>query len=201
MARIPADDLLAMYASGIFPMAEGRDGAIMLFSPDPRTIMDPAGMIISRSLKRTIRSGQFEIRLDTCFGQVVRACADRDETWISEDIIKSYEELHARGHAHSVEVWDDGCLAGGLYGVAIGGAFFGESMFSVRRDASKVALAALCDRMVRCGMVLLDVQYSTPHLLGLGAFEVSREEYLRRLDAALRLPVAFRDESEGRPLG
>lgn len=194
MPRIPADRLLSLYASGIFPMADGRDGTIMLFSPDPRTIMEPARLVISRSLRRTIRAGLFEIRLDTCFPEVVRACADREETWISEDIIASYLELHARGAAHSVEAWRDGELAGGLYGVALGGAFFGESMFSARRDASKVALAALCDRMVARGMVLLDVQYSTPHLLGLGAFEVSREEYLQRLDAALRLPVSFRTD-------
>ena len=196
MPRIAADRLLDMYASGIFPMADGRDGKIMLFSPDPRTIMDPARIVIARSLRRTIRTGQFEIRIDTRFAEVVRACADREETWISEDIIASYLELHARGAAHSVEAWHDGRLAGGLYGVALGGAFFGESMFSWKRDASKVALVALCDRMVARGLVLLDVQYSTPHLLGLGAFEVRREEYLRRLDAALHLPVSFLDATE-----
>lgn len=193
MPRIPPDKLLEMYASGLFPMAEGRDGRIMLFSPDPRTIMDPARLHISRSLRKTWRSGRFEIRYDSCFERVMQYCADREDTWISEDIIASYVRLHQFGHAHSVEAWRDGELAGGLYGVALHGAFFGESMFHLQRDASKIALIALCERMKQRGMPLLDIQYSTPHLTGLGAFEISREEYLLRLEAALRLPVCFAD--------
>ena len=193
MPRIPADELINMYASGIFPMADGRDGPIMLFSPDPRTIIEPARLRVSASLGKTWRSGRYDVRIDTGFEEVMRRCAAREDTWISEDIIASYVELHRRGHAHSVEAWRDGELAGGLYGVALGGAFFGESMFFHARDASKIALVALCERMNERGMPLLDVQYTTPHLLRLGAFEVSREEYLRRLDAALRLRVRFAD--------
>jgi len=191
MPRIPPDELISMYASGIFPMAEGRDGPIMLFSPDPRTIFEPSRLHISDTLAKTIRSGKYSIRLNSSFEEVMRRCADREDTWISEDIIQSYLTLHEGGLAHSVESWHEGVLAGGLYGISLGGAFFGESMFFLKRDASKVALAALCDRMVAQGMPLLDVQYSTPHLLGLGAFEISRKEYLERLEAALQLPVQF----------
>lgn len=193
MPRIPAKELLNMYASGIFPMADGRDGPIMLFSPDPRTIMEPSDIVISRSLRQACRSGRFEIRFDAGFETVMRLCAERDDTWISEDIIASYMQLHALGCAHSVEAWSGGKLAGGLYGVSLAGAFFGESMFFIERDASKVALVALCERMCERGMPLLDVQYSSSHLFRLGAFEISRDEYLRRLDAALGLPVRFID--------
>jgi leucyl/phenylalanyl-tRNA--protein transferase len=193
MPRIPAKELLSMYASGIFPMADGRDGPIMLFSPDPRTIIEPSGIVVSRSLGQACRSGRFEIRIDAGFETVMRLCAERDDTWISEDIIASYVKLHELGCAHSVEAWSGGKLAGGLYGVSLAGAFFGESMFFIERDASKVALVALCERMRERGMPLLDVQYSTPHLFRLGAFEVSRDEYLRRLDEALALQVRFID--------
>ncbi len=191
MTVIPPDDLLNMYASGIFPMAEGRHGSIMLYSPDPRTIINPAELHISHSLAKTVRSGRFEIRINTVFEEVIRRCAARDDTWISEGIVQSYLLLHERGSAHSVEAWQDDALAGGLYGVSIAGAFFGESMFFEIRDASKVALVALCRRMTERGMPLLDVQYTTPHLSRLGAFEVPRLEYLRLLDDALQLPVDF----------
>ena len=191
MPVIPPDQLLRMYASGTCPMADGKDGPIMLFSPAPRTILDPAHLHISHSLGKTLRSGRFSVRINTCFETVMRHCAERDDTWISEDIIRSYVLLHERGLAHSVEAWRGETLAGGLYGVSIGGAFFGESMFFIERDASKVALAGLCARMVEQGMPLLDVQYSTSHLHGLGAFEVPRSEYLERLDAAISLPVRF----------
>jgi leucyl/phenylalanyl-tRNA--protein transferase len=187
-----------MYASGIFPMADGRDGPIMLFSPDPRTIIDPSQLHLTNSLRQTVHSNRFEIRINKSFESVMRLCADRDDTWISDDIISSFMTLHDLGYAHSVEAWMEGSLAGGLYGVALGGAFFGESMFFLRRDASKVALAALCTRMTERGMPLLDVQYTTPHLMRLGAFEVSREEYLTRLDAALKLPVNFIDGKSSR---
>ncbi|MDT8325576.1 MAG: leucyl/phenylalanyl-tRNA--protein transferase [Bacteroidota bacterium] len=191
MPVIPPDELLRMYASGIFPMADGRDGPIMLFSPDPRTIIEPAELRVSQSLGKTLRSRRFEIRFNAAFEDVIRACAAREDTWISEDIIASYLRLHARGHAHSVEAWCEGQLAGGLYGVSLAGAFFGESMFHLQRDASKVALAALCLRMEQRGMPLLDVQYSTPHLLRLGAKEISRKQYLLRLEKALTRPVSF----------
>ncbi|MFZ1728917.1 MAG: leucyl/phenylalanyl-tRNA--protein transferase [Bacteroidota bacterium] len=193
MAVIPAQDLINMYASGIFPMAEGRDGPIMLFSPDPRTILEPADLHLSASLQQTMGSGRYEIRINESFETVMRFCADREDTWISEDIIRSYVSLHEMGYAHSVEAWRDGELAGGLYGVGLGGAFFGESMFFLQRDASKVALAALCIRMRERGMPLLDVQYTTPHLLRFGAIEISRDEYLQRLEAALQISVDFID--------
>ncbi|MBR9978776.1 MAG: leucyl/phenylalanyl-tRNA--protein transferase [Bacteroidetes bacterium] len=191
MPIIPVDKLLSMYASGLFPMSEGKDGPIMLFSPDPRTIIDPSSLRVTRSLRQSMRSRNFDLRFNTAFEDVIRHCADRDETWISEDIIASYIALHSLGHAHSVETWHEGRLVGGLYGVSLAGVFFGESMFTIERDASKVALVHLCARMTRCGLPLLDVQYSTPHLLRLGAYEISRAEYLHKLDAALRLPVSF----------
>ncbi len=193
MPMISVSDLLSMYASGIFPMADGREGPIMLYSPDPRTIIDPADLHLTGSLQKTVRSGRFDIRINSCFERVMRLCSDRDDTWISEDIIASYVALHNQGYAHSVEAWKDGELAGGLYGVSLGGAFFGESMFFLQRDASKVALAALCRRMTERGMPLLDVQYTTPHLVSLGAYEISRDEYLQRLDEALQVPVRFID--------
>ncbi|MBE0644650.1 MAG: leucyl/phenylalanyl-tRNA--protein transferase [Bacteroidetes bacterium] len=193
MSAIPAYDLLSMYAAGIFPMAEGRGGPIMLFSPDPRTILDPARLHLTKSLRKTVSAGRFEIRINGDFERVMRHCADREDTWISEDIIASYVALYELGYAHSVEAWKEGEMAGGLYGVSIGAAFFGESMFFLQRDASKVALAALCQRMIDRGMTLLDVQYTTPHLQRLGAEEISREEYLKRLDKALKLPVSFID--------
>lgn len=191
MPVIPPDELLRMYASGIFPMADGRDGPIMLFSPDPRTIIDPAELHVSHSLGKILRSRRFDIRFNTAFAEVLRACAAREDTWISEDIITSYMLLFDRGYAHTVEAWRKDRLVGGLYGVSLAGAFFGESMFHIERDASKAALAALCLRMEQRGMPLLDVQYSTPHLLRLGAKEISRKEYLRRLEEALALPVSF----------
>ena len=163
----------------------------MLFNPDPRTIIDPEKMHFSHSLLKIVRSHRFEIRLNTRFELVMRHCAEREDTWISEDIIRSYVRLHELGRAHSVEAWRNGRLAGGLYGVSIAGAFFGESMFHHERDASKVAMWALGDRMQRQGMPLLDVQYSTSHLDRFGAFEISREEYLSRLDVALKLTAQF----------
>ncbi len=191
MPVIPPDELLRMYASGIFPMADGRDGPIMLFSPDPRTIIEPAQVHISHSLGKILRARRYTVRMNSAFEEVIRNCAAREDTWISEDIITSYLQLHDRGYAHSVEAWYGEELAGGLYGVSLAGAFFGESMFHAQRDASKVALVALCLRMEQRGMPLLDVQYSTAHLLRLGAVEVSRKEYLQRLETALALPMTF----------
>ena len=131
--------LLQAYASGYFPMAESKDGAIGWFSPDPRGILELDELKVSRSLRSTIRKKIFEIRLNTRFEEVIRACGEREETWISETIVRTYRKLHELGFAHSVETWKEGELVGGLYGVALGGAFFGESMFSKVRDASKVA--------------------------------------------------------------
>jgi leucyl/phenylalanyl-tRNA---protein transferase len=191
MSVIPPDRLLAMYASGVFPMAEGRDGRILIFSPDPRTILPLDEFRVSHTLAKTWRAGRFQIRIDTSFENVMRACASRDETWISEDLIRSYLLLHEQGNAHSIETWVDGQLAGGLYGVSLGGAFFGESMFHYRRDASKLALIALIEHMRVQNMSLLDVQYSTPHLMSFGAREIAREAYLRLLEKAITQPVNF----------
>ncbi len=183
--------LLAAYANGYFPMADPKTGEIGWYSPDPRTIFELETFNVPRSLRQTIRKEMFEIRINREFENVMRGCANRSETWISEDIIASYVRLHELGYAHSVETWNDGALAGGLYGVAIGGAFFGESMFSLKRDASKVALAALVDRMNKRGFVLLDTQYTTPHLAMFGAKEIARAEYLKRLEKAIGTRCTF----------
>lgn len=183
--------LLNAYCNGFFPMAEGREGAIRWFAPEYRGIIPLDGLKLSRSLRRTIRNRIFDIRIDTAFEAVIRACADRKDVWISETIVQSYMELHRLGFAHSVESWCGDELAGGLYGVAIGGAFFGESMFSRRTDASKAALAALVDRMNERGYRLLDTQYQNDHLATLGCIEIPQQEYLHRLDEALRCTCHF----------
>ncbi len=183
--------LLAAYANGYFPLADPKTGEIGWYSPDPRTIFELGTFKVPRSLRQTIRKGIFEVRVDRQFEEVMRGCADRKETWISEDIIGSYVRLHDLGFAHSVEAWNDDRLAGGLYGVAIGGAFFGESMFSLVRDASKVTLVALVERMKERGYLLLDTQYTTPHLVMFGAKEISRGEYLKRLERAIAKKCSF----------
>lgn len=184
--------VLHAYASGIFPMAEHRDDPeVFWVEPRRRGIIPLDGFHISRSLARRIRQGRYEITIDTAFDAVMDACADRPETWINDQIRSLYSQLHAMGRAHSLEVWQDGQLAGGVYGLAIGAAFFGESMFSRRRDASKIALAWLVDRLRRAGFTLLDTQFITPHLASLGAIEVSRADYRRRLDAALSRSADF----------
>jgi leucyl/phenylalanyl-tRNA--protein transferase len=176
------DRLLAAYANGIFPMP--ADGRLLWWSPDPRAVLEPARFHVSRSLRRTRR--RFEIRVNTTFAAVIDGCADprRPHGWIDEEIRAAYVRLHELGWAHSVEAWDaDGRLAGGLYGVAMGRLFAAESMFHVATDASKAALAGLVERLD--GDALIDVQWLTPHLASLGAIEVPREEYLRRLRRAL----------------
>lgn len=185
------DILLDLYSHGIFPMADNDSGEISLYSPDPRAIIDLNRFHISDTLRKTYRSNRFEIRFNTCFERVMRLCADRVSTWISEDLIESYLQLHKLNYAFSVEAWKDNTLAGGLYGVAINGAFFGESMFHVTRDASKVALVALVDRMKNKKMALLDTQYITPHLKRFGAIEISREKYLQILKQALSIETCF----------
>ncbi len=182
----------AAYRHGVFPMADEISGEVLWFRPDPRAIIPLDGFHVSRSLKRRLRLGGFEIRVDTDFEGVMRACGDRPEgTWISEDFIEVYGALHRAGKAHSVEAWRDGRLVGGCYGVALGAAFMAESMFHRETDASKVALAALVSRLRERDFVLLDVQYVTPHLKRLGAVEITRQEYERRLEAALRLNRRF----------
>ncbi len=174
------------YAQGIFPMADSL-GQIRWYAPDPRAILEHANLHVSRSLRTTIRRGIYEVRMDTAFEPVIRACAARAETWINEEFIKTYTYLHLAGVTHSVEAWQDDRLMGGLYGVALGGAFMGESMFSYATDASKVCLVALVEHLKARGYVLHDTQFITPHLLTLGVTEVPRRVYEKRLKEALRL--------------
>lgn len=186
------DLLVAAYCQGIFPMADEYDGEIGWYSPDPRAIFPLDDFHVPRSLTKTIRRGVFEIRFDTAFEEVMRACAlAREETWISEELIQTYTQLHFAGLAHSVEAWHEGELAGGLYGVSLGGAFMGESMFTRVTDASKVCLVALVERLRERGFVLLDSQMPTEHLARFGQIVIPRAEYLRRLARALRLDRSF----------
>lgn len=190
--EITPDILLRAYSIGLFPMAESREAdSLFWVEPEERGVFPLDGLVISRSLAKTVRSDRFEVCADRDFRAVMEACADRDKTWINAEILRLYAELFARGHAHSVEAYLDGELAGGLYGVNLGGAFFGESMFHVARDASKVALVHLVARLRLGGFRLLDTQFVTPHLASLGAIEISREEYRRRLSAALDAPGDF----------
>lgn len=182
--------LLQGYQLGVFPMAM-EDDSIAWFSPDPRAIMPLDRFHVPHGLKRAQRKAAFEIKIDNRFGEVIRACARREDTWINREIIESYEELHELGHAHSVEAWREGKLAGGLYGVAIGGAFFGESMFHRVRDASKIALLALVEHLRAKKFILLDTQWLTPHLAQFGAVQVPREEYLHLLSRAVELKRKF----------
>jgi leucyl/phenylalanyl-tRNA--protein transferase len=185
---IPVDLLVSAYSSGWFPMAI-EPGEIRWYSPDPRGIIPLEGFHASRRLSRLVRQGRFAVRVDTDFPAVIRACAarqDEEGTWIDEEILESYCALHERGLAHSIETWQGDELVGGLYGVALGGAFFGESMFHNATDASKVALVALVERLRERGYVLLDTQWLTDHLAQFGAVEIPRRRYLRLLDAALK---------------
>ncbi len=186
--------LCTAYCNGYFPMADPKTGEISWYAPDPRTIFDLNEFHIPRSLKLTLRKGEFEVRINTRFEEVMRACAEREETWISETIIQSYMQLYQLGLAHSVEIWRDDKLVGGLYGVAIRGAFFGESMFSRTRDASKIALVYLVKRMMERGFSLLDTQYLTPHLERFGAREIPHSEYMKRLEKSLTINCSFIDE-------
>jgi leucyl/phenylalanyl-tRNA--protein transferase len=180
------------YREGVFPMAL-EDGAIGWFSPDPRGVIPLESFHVPRRLSRVLRTGRFDVTVDREFEAVMRACARRpgEGTWISEDIVACYVALHRLGLAHSIEVRRAGRLVGGLYGVHLGGAFFGESMFHRETDASKVALASLVERLRRRHFLLLDVQWVTPHLAQFGAIEVPRKDYLRQLARALDRPCAF----------
>jgi leucyl/phenylalanyl-tRNA--protein transferase len=186
--------LLNAYSQGIFPMAD-PDGEIFWYDPHPRAIIPLDTFHIPRSLARTIRRGGFEVRVDTAFKAIITACArpapNRETTWINGEIIEAYCELHHLGFAHSVETWIEGQLAGGLYGVALGGLFAGESMFSQRPDSSKIALVYLVDRLRAGGFVLLDTQFMTEHLHRFGAIEISRAEYQAHLAQALRVWAKF----------
>jgi leucyl/phenylalanyl-tRNA--protein transferase len=193
---IPVDMLVSAYASGWFPMADER-GEIRWYSPDPRGIIPLEGFHVPGRLARVVRRGAFEIHIDRAFHEVIRACAaaERDPedpgSWISADIVESYDALHEAGVAHSVEAWQAGRLAGGLYGVALGGVFFGESMFHRVTDASKVALVALVERLRSRGYRLLDTQWTTEHLRQFGAVEIPRRRYLELLASSLELECRF----------
>lgn len=188
---IEPDLLLQAYRLGVFPMAMEND-EIGWFSPDPRTILPLDGFHVPHGLRRERGRQNFEIRIDTSFERVMRACAARSETWINQEIVESYVRLHELGFAHSVEAWSSANgLAGGLYGVAIGGAFFGESMFHYATGASKIALWALVERLREREFTLLDTQWLTPHLVQFGAREIPRALYLHLLQAAVDLPRSF----------
>jgi leucyl/phenylalanyl-tRNA--protein transferase len=196
LERFSVDELIACYRRGVFPMADARhDRRVFLVDPVRRGVLPLEHFHVSRRLVRTVRADRFEVRIDTAFADVVEACAapraGRMETWINEPIQRMCAELFARGLAHSLEAWRDGWLVGGLYGIALGGAFFGESMFSTERDASKVALAHLVARLRVGGFRLLDAQFITDHLTRFGAVEISRAEYARRLQAALGVQADF----------
>ena len=186
MSRLDPRLLLQGYAAGIFPMADSRDASELFWvEPRSRAILPLDQFHVSRSLRRAIRSGNFLVTMDRDFAAVIEACADREETWINAEIERAMLALHASGNAHSIEVWGEGQLVGGLYGVKLGRAFFGESMFSRTTDASKVALAWLVARMKTGGYSLLDCQFMTSHLASLGATTVSRKGYVALLSGAL----------------
>jgi len=188
---IPSALMLDWYRHGDFPMFDETTGKTFLYNPDPRTILPLNDFHIPKSLGKKVRSGKYILSIDTAFELVIRSCANRKETWLSESLIRSYIALHHISKAHSLEIWINGELAGGLYGVTIGGAFFGESMFHVHTDASKIALVLLVQRMKEKGMLLLDVQYMTPHLERFGAIQITRSDYLLRLDEAVLCNVSF----------
>lgn len=192
--KLDPQQLLYAYAQGIFPMAH-EDGEIYWYDPDPRAILPLEGFHVPRRLARTVRQEPFDIRVDKAFREVIEACAapapGRESTWISDGIIEAYNRLHSLGFAHSVEAWQDGRLVGGLYGVAINSFFAGESMFSRERDASKVTLVHLVERLQERGFLLLDIQFLTDHFRQFGAVEIARREYRALLARALAKENAF----------
>jgi len=196
---LTTDWLLTAYRHGIFPwpVYDGQNEILAWFSPDPRAILELDCLHVSRRLRRRLNSGRFQVTFDSDFPRVIEACAGPrkpdDGTWITPHLADAYVELHRLGIAHSVEVWQGGQLAGGLYGLALGGFFAGESMFHRVRDASKVALVHMVRHLQSCGFVMFDVQQASPHLVRMGATEIPRHEFLARLKKALELPVSFTD--------
>lgn len=197
--RLTTDWLLTAYRQGIFPwpIRDGQSEILAWFSPDPRAILELEHVHVSRRLRRRLNSGQFRVSFDTAFSRVIGCCAEPrapdEATWITPHLAEAYTELHRLGVAHSVEVWEDGRLAGGLYGLALGGFFAGESMFHRVRDASKVALVEAARHLRSRGFVLFDVQQASPHLIRMGASKIPRAEFLTRLKSALELAVSFTD--------
>ena len=186
--------LLFAYQQGLFPMAEGRNAKqIQWIQPEKRGIFQLGNFHISKSLRRVILKKDYSITINSCFPKVMEKCADRSETWINDDIYNCYCKLHEDGFAHSVEVWRNGHLIGGVYGVTIGAAFFGESMFSEAANGSKIALAYLHDRLLKAGFLLFDTQFLTEHLASLGAIEISQAQYLVKLEKALNKNATFLD--------
>jgi leucyl/phenylalanyl-tRNA--protein transferase len=188
--RLSSEILEACYRAGAFPMAD-RWGRIEFYRSDPRSVLELDALHVSKSLARVVRQGVYDVRVDCDFEGVIRACARRPETWINEEIIRGFVALYEEGKAHSVEAYKDDELAGGLYGVTLGGAFMGESMFARMRDASKVCLVYLVERLKERGYVLLDCQIQNDHLARLGATEIPEKEYLQRLKEALELRRSF----------
>jgi leucyl/phenylalanyl-tRNA--protein transferase len=188
--------LLSAYCDGAFPMGDD-DGSISWFRPPYRGILPVADFHVPSRFEQYLKSHPFEVRWNTAFGDVMRGCADRESTWITDAILDSYQELYCLGFAHSAEVWRDGKLRGGVYGVSIGGAFFGESMFSREPQASKVALTYLQRRLKERGFILHDTQWTTPHLAMFGGHEIPCVEYLEMLQRAIRLPVRFDERQLG----
>jgi leucyl/phenylalanyl-tRNA--protein transferase len=182
--------LLQGYRLGVFPMAM-EDDSIQWFSPDPRAILPLDKFHVPHALQRSARKKIFECKIDNSFSEVIRACAKREDTWINREIIESYQNLFDLGFAHSIEAWSEGKLVGGLYGVAIGGAFFGESMFHRKTDASKFALLGLVEHLRARKFALLDTQWLTPHLAQFGATEIPRDHYLKLLTRAVESPRKF----------
>jgi len=199
MTTLTPDLLLNAYCQGVFPMGRSRDDPELVWlSPDPRGVFPLDGFIVSKSLRKTLRSARFTVTADHCFRRVMEACAapmpdreDREDTWITPQILSLYTILHEHNWAHSIECWHEGNLVGGLYGVSIGGVFFGESMFSLMSNASKVALIHLGARLRAGKFVLLDTQFVTPHLESLGALEIPRKLYLQELAEAIELNGNF----------
>ena len=186
--------LLFAYQQGLFPMAEGRNAKqIQWIQPEKRGIFQLGNFHISKSLRRVILKKDYSITINSCFPKVMEKCADRSETWINDDIYNCYCKLHEDGFAHSVEVWRNSHLIGGVYGVTIGAAFFGESMFSEAANGSKIALAYLHDRLLKAGFLLFDTQFLTEHLASLGAIEISQAQYLVKLEKALNKNATFLD--------
>ena len=203
LQRPNAEVLLRAYSRGIFPMADPRTGEIGYYSPDPRAVIPLDRFHVPKSVARVAKSGVFEIRSDSSFETVIRACSEsrpgRNETWLDERLIRAYVELFEHGLAHSVEAWRGDRLVGGLYGLHLGGAFFGESMFSRPeaggRDSSKVCLVALVETLRSCKFHLLDTQFKTPHLARFGCVEIARKTYLARLSRALAIEARWRPVS------
>lgn len=190
---IKPEILIQAYKQGYFPMADHKYGDIYWHCPDPRAVIPLESPKKPKSLKRNEEKYEFEYRIDTCFRSVIEKCSEREDTWISEEIIDTYMQLHKVGIAHSVETFEDDVLVGGLYGVAIGGAFFGESMFNTITDASKGAFFYLIEKLKERNFLLLDSQYINPFTQQLGAIEVSYSEYTKRLIKAINLPTTFVD--------